>query len=82
MILRIQGRRHPALPNERRRISGESNPRTGGIKPLCIFLKQHEDYLPSSDDKQSRFQVQPQADPASAAVSWLLSRDATRFKIW
>lgn len=38
VILRIQGRRHPALPSDRRRISGESNPRTGWIKKTTVHF--------------------------------------------
>lgn len=39
VILRIQGRRHPVLPIERRRITGESNPSAGWIRPRFIFSK-------------------------------------------
>ena len=38
VILRIQGRRHPALPSDRRRIPGESNPRTGWIKKTTVHF--------------------------------------------
>ncbi|XP_015802886.2 LOW QUALITY PROTEIN: glutamate receptor ionotropic, kainate 2 [Nothobranchius furzeri] len=39
VILRIQGRRFPALPNSRRSITRDSNPRTGGINHCALFFQ-------------------------------------------
>lgn len=83
MILRIQGRRHPALATDQK-IYGGVEPAHGADWTSVHLQKrqQHEDYLPPSADNQSRFQVEPQADPAVApAAPRFLSRDATRFEI-
>lgn len=84
VILRIQGRRHPALATDQKIYGGvEPAHRVDWTRVHLQKRQQHEDYLPPSADNQSRFQVEPQADPAvaAAAAPRVLSRDATRFEI-